>query len=68
MPRLRPVMLRRLKAQVAPDLPDRIEERRDCQLTDGQRRWYLAELQSSRARIQEIYTYRACMAEHGQPE
>src|SRR5258705_9571471 len=30
--RLRPVMVRRLKEQVAPDLPDRIEERRECEL------------------------------------
>ena len=30
--KLRPLMLRRLKKQVAKDLPDRIEERRDCEL------------------------------------
>jgi superfamily II DNA or RNA helicase len=46
--RMRPVMLRRLKKQVAQDLPDRIEERLDCELTEGQRKFYLAELQRSR--------------------
>jgi SNF2 family DNA or RNA helicase len=35
--KLRPLMLRRLKKQVAKDLPDRIEERRDCELGDLQR-------------------------------
>ena len=42
-------MLRRLKEQVAPELPDRIEERRDCELTPGQRKLYLAELMRGRA-------------------
>jgi SNF2 family DNA or RNA helicase len=46
--RMRPIMLRRLKKQVAQDLPDRIEERLDCELTEGQRKFYLAELQRSR--------------------
>ena len=46
--RLRPVMLRRLKREVAADLPERIEERRDCELTRGQRQLYVAELQRSR--------------------
>src|SRR5690606_22611500 len=40
--KLRPIMLRRLKRQVAKDLPDRIEERRDCELADAQRKLYLA--------------------------
>ena len=44
-------MLRRLKKQVAQDLPDRIEERLDCELTEGQRKFYLAELQRSRQTI-----------------
>ena len=52
--KLRPVLLRRLKRQVASDLPDRIEERRDCQLTDGQRQLYLAELARSRALVQRL--------------
>ena len=46
--RLRPLLLRRLKQQVAKDLPERIEQRRDCQLGDAQRKLYLAELRRSR--------------------
>ena len=30
--RLRPILLRRVKKQVAKDLPDRIEQRHDCEL------------------------------------
>jgi len=47
--RLRPLLLRRLKGQVAQELPPRVEERVDCQLTPGQRRFYLAELGRARA-------------------
>jgi SNF2 family DNA or RNA helicase len=46
--RLRPILLRRLKTEVAKDLPERIDERRDCELTDEQRKLYLAELRRSR--------------------
>ncbi len=46
--RLRPVLLRRLKEQVAKELPPRIEERLDCELTPGQRKLYAAELVRSR--------------------
>ena len=49
--RLRPLMLRRLKKQVAKDLPDRIEERRDCDLHEDQRKLYLAELRRSRDQV-----------------
>ncbi len=49
--KLRPLMLRRLKQRVAKDLPDRIEERRDCQLGDDQRKLYLAELRRSREQV-----------------
>ena len=49
--RLRPLMLRRLKKQVAKDLPDRIEERRDCELDEEQRKLYLAELRRSREQV-----------------
>jgi ERCC4-related helicase len=49
--RLRPLMLRRLKKQVAKDLPDRIEERRDCDLHEEQRKLYLAELRRSREQV-----------------
>ncbi|HUB66467.1 MAG TPA: DEAD/DEAH box helicase [Candidatus Methylacidiphilales bacterium] len=52
--RMRPIMLRRLKKQVAQDLPDRIEERLDCELTEGQRKFYLAELQRSRQTLSTI--------------
>lgn len=49
--KLRPLMLRRLKKQVAKDLPDRIEERRDCELDEAQRKLYLAELRRSRDEV-----------------
>ncbi|MEO5616325.1 MAG: DEAD/DEAH box helicase [Candidatus Eisenbacteria bacterium] len=52
--RLRPVMVRRLKEQVAPDLPDRIEERRECELTPGQRKLYLAELMRGREAVERL--------------
>jgi hypothetical protein len=52
--RLRPVMVRRLKEQVAPDLPDRIEETRECELTPGQRKLYLAELMRGRATVERL--------------
>lgn len=52
--RLRPIMIRRLKQQVAKDLPDRIEERRDCELGEPQRKLYLAELRRSREQISQI--------------
>ncbi len=51
--RLRPLMLRRLKKQVAQDLPDRIEERRDCELGEEQRKLYLAELRRSRDQVMQ---------------
>ncbi len=49
--KLRPLLLRRLKQQVAKDLPDRIEERRDCDLGEDQRKLYLAELRRSREQV-----------------
>ncbi|MFN8544398.1 MAG: DEAD/DEAH box helicase [Candidatus Binatia bacterium] len=52
--KLRPVLLRRLKRDVAPELPDRIEERHDCELTPGQRRLYLAELRRSRRLVDRL--------------
>jgi hypothetical protein len=52
--KLRPLMLRRLKRQVAKDLPDRIEQRRDCDLGESQRKLYLAELRRSRDQVEEI--------------
>jgi superfamily II DNA or RNA helicase len=49
--KLRPLLLRRLKQRVAKDLPDRIEQRRDCPLGDEQRKLYLAELRRSRDQV-----------------
>ena len=49
--KLRPLLLRRLKKHVAKDLPDRIEERRDCPLGEDQRMLYLAELRRSRDQV-----------------
>src|SRR5437762_2536451 len=46
--RLRPLLLRRLKRHVATDLPERIEQRLDCQLAPEQRKLYLAKLRRSR--------------------
>jgi superfamily II DNA or RNA helicase len=56
--RLRPLMLRRMKQRVAKDLPDRIEERRDCNLGDEQRKLYLAELRRSRERVMQTVAER----------
>ena len=52
--KLRPILLRRTKARVAPDLPDRIEESRRCEMTKGQRQLYLAELARSRRLVAEL--------------
>jgi superfamily II DNA or RNA helicase len=49
--KLRPLMLRRLKSEVARDLPERIEQRRDCELGEAQRKLYLAELRRSREQV-----------------
>ncbi len=49
--KLRALLLRRLKKHVAKDLPDRIDERRDCHLDDEQRKLYLAELRRSREQV-----------------
>jgi hypothetical protein len=51
--KVRPLMLRRLKRQVAQDLPDRIEIRRDCELGELQRKLYLAELRRSREKVMQ---------------
>ena len=51
--KLRPLLLRRLKKHVAKDLPDRIEQRRDCPLGEDQRKLYLAELRRSRDQIMQ---------------
>jgi superfamily II DNA or RNA helicase len=51
--RLRPLLVRRLKKHVAQDLPDRIEQRRDCELGGEQRKLYLAELRRSRDQVMQ---------------
>ena len=51
--KLRPLLLRRLKKQVAKDLPDRIEQRCDCELGEPQRKVYLAELRRSREQVMQ---------------
>jgi superfamily II DNA or RNA helicase len=51
--KLRPLLLRRLKKQVAKDLPDRIEQRRDCELGEEHRKLYLAELRRSREQVMQ---------------
>ncbi|MEW5853859.1 MAG: DEAD/DEAH box helicase [Myxococcota bacterium] len=52
--RLRPVLLRRLKQEVAPELPPRIEERLDCEMTPAQRRLYAAELKRARMVLEDV--------------
>jgi len=52
--KLRPLLLRRLKKDVAHDLPDRIEQRRDCELDESQRKLYLAELRRSREQVMQV--------------
>jgi superfamily II DNA or RNA helicase len=52
--KLRPVLLRRTKQEVATDLPPRIEERLDCEMTKEQRQLYLAELRRSRALVERL--------------
>jgi SNF2 family DNA or RNA helicase len=50
----RPVLVRRTKQEVTPELPDRIEERVDCEMTKGQRQLYLAELKRSRRLLEDM--------------
>ena len=52
--KLRPVLLRRTKQEVATDLPPRIEERLDCEMAKEQRLLYLAELRRSRALVERL--------------
>ena len=49
--KMRPLLLRRLKCEVARDLPERIEQRLDCELGEAQRKLYLAELKRSREQV-----------------
>lgn len=52
--KLRPVLMRRMKSEVAPELPERIEERIDCEMADGQRTAYLAEVKKTRMLLDGI--------------
>jgi len=56
--RVKHFMLRRTKAQVATDLPPRIEEDLFVELTDSQRRLYDAELKRTRALLLGVQTER----------
>jgi hypothetical protein len=56
--KLRPLLLRRLKTEVARDLPERIEQRRDCELGEAQRKLYLAELCRSREQVMKTVAER----------
>ncbi|HEX4122010.1 MAG TPA: DEAD/DEAH box helicase [Verrucomicrobiae bacterium] len=60
--KMRPLMLRRLKREVARDLPERIEQRRDCVLGEPQRKLYLAELRRSREQVMEAVAERGVKA------
>ncbi len=51
--RLRPVLLRRLKSEVARDLPEKIEQVVSCDLTPKQREVYAKLLRESRASLLE---------------
>lgn len=50
--RLKPVVLRRLKTEVAKDLPDRIEQVRYCDLAPKQQTIYRQLLQESRSQVE----------------
>lgn len=52
--RLRPVLLRRLKSEVARELPPRIEERLDCPMTPAQKKAYLVEAAKARQMVQNF--------------
>lgn len=52
--RLRPMLVRRLKEQVARDLPARIEERIDCDMRTGQRALYVDELTRGRQLLRDL--------------
>jgi len=51
--RLRPFMLRRLKKEVAPDLPPRLEQVSFCELTSEQRAVYQQVIEASRKEVLE---------------
>jgi SNF2 family DNA or RNA helicase len=54
--RVRPFLLRRTKAQVAKDLPDRVEEDLYCEMDGLQRTLYQAELKHARQMLLNVHT------------
>jgi len=56
--RVRPFLLRRTKAQVAPELPDRIEEDLLCEMEPAQRTVYRVELKQAQQRLLKLKTAR----------
>jgi SNF2-related domain/Helicase conserved C-terminal domain len=54
--RVRPFLLRRTKAQVAKDLPDRVEEDLFCELEGEQRTLYRAELKRAQSMLLRVKT------------
>jgi hypothetical protein len=61
--RVRPFLLRRTKAQVAPELPDRIEEDIVCEMEPAQRTLYRAELKRAQQQLLRIQTAKQFDAE-----
>ena len=57
--RVRPFLLRRTKAQVARDLPDRVEEDLYCELEGEQRALYRAELKTAQQHLLKLKTQSA---------
>jgi len=57
--RVRPFLLRRTKAQVAPDLPDRVEEDLYCEMEGEQRTLYRAELKAAQQHLLRLQTEEA---------
>ncbi|MEO6461591.1 MAG: DEAD/DEAH box helicase, partial [Candidatus Eisenbacteria bacterium] len=62
--RLRPVLMRRMKAQVAPELPPRTEERRDCELLPIQRKLYAEQLARGRKMLHDLMAAPGGLATH----
>jgi len=54
--RLRPVLMRRLKVEVAPELPDRVETRIDCEMGSTQKKLYAAEVKRVRLMLDGMET------------
>jgi len=52
--KLRPVLMRRLKSEVAPELPERIETLIECEMSPAQKKLYLAELKKTRSLLTNV--------------